>query len=57
MPVPSVGYAEQVRLRVQVPVDRADELPGLLAGLTGGAAVVDEDSRVRSWADEGSATP
>ncbi|MFB9731322.1 IMPACT family protein [Ornithinimicrobium kibberense] len=55
--VPSVGYAEQVRLRVQVPVDRADELPGLLAGLTGGAAVVDEDSRVRSWADEGSATP
>ena len=51
--VPSVGYADRVRLRVQVPVDRAEELPGLLAGLTGGVAVLDEDSRSRAWADDG----
>ncbi|MGC5584416.1 IMPACT family protein [Ornithinimicrobium sp. W1679] len=51
--VPSVGYADRVRLRVRVPVDRAGELPGLLAGLTGGVAVLDESSRVQGWADEG----
>ena len=49
--VPSVGYAERVTLRVQVPADRAEELPGVLAALTSGEAEVVAGSEGQGWLD------
>ncbi|GAA1166364.1 YigZ family protein [Ornithinimicrobium humiphilum] len=49
--VPDVSYGEQVTLRVQVPADDAEELPGLLASLTSGAAEVVPGSEGSGWLD------
>lgn len=49
--VPHVGYAERVTLRVQVPAGEADDLPGLLAGLTSGEAEVVAGSEGEGWLD------
>ncbi len=49
--VPHVVWAERVTLRVQVPVEEAAGLPGLLAGLTAGGAQVVPGSEGRAWLD------
>ncbi|GGK78027.1 IMPACT family protein [Ornithinimicrobium pekingense] len=53
--VPHIGYADRVTLRVQVPVVSdavaADDLPGLLAGLTSGEAQIVPGSEGEGWLD------
>ncbi|GAA4867829.1 IMPACT family protein [Serinicoccus chungangensis] len=44
-------YGPQVTLRLQVPVDRADALPDLLAELTGGEAEPVPGTAGESWVD------
>lgn len=49
--ISDVRYAGAVTLRLQVPVSTADDLPGLLAELTGGAAEPIAGSESRGWLD------
>ncbi len=49
--VPHVGYAEHVTLRVQVPSEQSEELPGVLAALTSGEAEVVAGSEGSGWLD------
>ena len=49
--VPQIAYADRVTLRVQVPAEQAEDLPGVLASLTSGAAEVVEGSEGEGWLD------
>lgn len=49
--VPRTAYADRVTMRVQVPADQADGLPGLLAALTSGEAEPVAGSEGHGWLD------